>query len=754
MSSQAGLLELSVGSVLRLDGVEWTVAAIEAQYGRVLLGAGEDERWRSIRWLSHHRDCQSVPAETEQGVGPVRQPASMDDLTDYQREVVRLRVAHLLETETGFRGGDPLRPELGEPRPDYDPQNTTLGQRRRAKVAELRELGVDEAALLGLGRVSERTLKRMAAAWRESGPIGCADGRWLRAGGGHPSITEEVREAIFAVRTESLHRSKMSMQARCVQINQYVAEKFGPHVHVPCYWTLRAVWLEWFGPSGTRQRYVRSAAAVDASQAHVVVHRPGQVVALDTTILPVKVRDGVFGDPVSTHLTLALDLFTHSVVGFRLTLVSDTSVDVAMLLRDVMMPLPMREGWGPEMEWPYPGVPADIVASFAGYKVAALPFFAPETVTTDHGAVYKNHALVDAQRVLGCNILPARTLRPQDKAACERAFGALRSLLFEQLPGYTGVDVADRGVDPEVDAVLTMAEMEHVIATWLVRVWQSRRLGEHAPAWGPGEEHSPNTLFAAAMNQGGFALQIPKPELYYQLLPAHYVKIHGRRGVKIGGLWYGKSHPVLEPYRGKPSDRGGRHKGKWVIRSDRRDRRTVFFQDPADPSAWHVLRWNGLPPEGEIPAFSDKTAEELLREARVCGLSPQSDADLLPVLLKLLGGLVPVEQWPTQLGKKAKKERAREVAQSDQAESDRPGPVPAPRSGLDLAGADDRPREDGGGRVVPLRWPDRAGEVGDAVDVERRRRREQAVRQRPAPPERLGDRLRRTSFLLLPEEDQ
>ena len=59
-------------------------------------------------------------------------------------------------------------------------------------------------------------------------------------------------------------------------------------------------------------------------------------------------------------------------------------------------------------------------------------------------------------------------------------------------------------------------------------VWQNRALGEHAPAWGPGEEHSPNTLFAAAMNQGGFSLQIPRPELYYELLPAHYVKIHAR----------------------------------------------------------------------------------------------------------------------------------------------------------------------------------------------------------------------------------
>ena len=95
--------------------------------------------------------------------------------------------------------------------------------------------------------------------------------------------------------------------------------------------------------------------------------------------------------------------------------------------------------------------------------------------------------------MLGCNILPARTLRPQDKAAVERAFGALRSLLFEHLPGYTGVDVADRGADPEADAVLTMAQMEHLIAEWIVRIWQNRALGEHAPAWGPGEEHSPNT---------------------------------------------------------------------------------------------------------------------------------------------------------------------------------------------------------------------------------------------------------------------
>jgi hypothetical protein len=615
-----------------------------------------------------------------------------------------------------------------------------LGQRRRSKACELNALGGEEAALLGLGSVSERTLRRMAEEWKDRGPAGCIDGRWLRPRAGHPSITEEVREAIFAVRKETRGRSRTSLKDKHVLVAQYVAEKFGADVRVPGYWTLKEVWREWFGPGGTRPRYDRAADGIEAAKVPVTVSRPGQVVALDTTPLPVKVREHVFGEPVTAALTLAVDMFTHSAVAFRLTLVSDTAIDIAMLLRDIMMPLPMRDGWGPEMEWPYPGVPASVVAEFAGHRVAGLPFFAPETVTTDHGGPYKSRTAVAAQQALGCNILPARVLRPQDKAACERAFGALRSLLFEHLPGYTGIDVADRGADPEADATLTMEQMERLIAEWIIGVWQSRALGEHAPAWGPGEEHSPNTLFAAAMNQGGFALQVPRPELYYELLPVRHVKIHADRGVKIGGLWYGRADPVLKPHAGKPSGRGGKFKDLWVIRSDRRDRRQVFFPDPAEPGKWHALRWNGLPPGGEIPAFSDKTADELLRQARAAGLSPKSDADLLPVLLRLLGGVAPVSQWPSQLGKKEKKGRARERAQGDQAARDRHGPEPG--------GDSDE------GKVVPLRWPEQESMARDAIDAERRRRREQAVPQRPAPPGTLGDKLRATSLLALPGEDE
>ncbi|MFJ9692298.1 hypothetical protein [Kitasatospora sp. NPDC101183] len=255
---------------------------------------------------------------------------------------------------------------------------------------------------------------------RRSGAVGCADDRWLRESGGHPSVSEKVRAAILAVREETrLHRSKVDARTRETMIHRYVRETFpGQEIKVPSYDTLRRVRHEWFGPGRGRQRYERSASLPE-KDGHVLVTRPGQVVALDATILPVMVREGVFGDPVRVHLTPALDVYTHSICAFRLTLVSDASVDVAMVLRDVMLPLPMRADGDGEMEWPYPGLPAAVVAEFVGHRVAALPFFAPETVTTDHGSVYRNHHLVEVQEVIGCRVLPARVLRPQDVRGVE-----------------------------------------------------------------------------------------------------------------------------------------------------------------------------------------------------------------------------------------------------------------------------------------------------------------------------------------------
>ncbi|MER6719837.1 hypothetical protein [Streptomyces halstedii] len=76
-------------------------------------------------------------------------------------------------------------------------------------------------------------------------------------------------------------------------------------------------------------------------------------------------------------------------------------------------------------------------------------------------------------------------------------------MLFEHLLGFTGTDVADRGTDPERAASLPLTQVEHLVATWIVGIWQNHKWGAYDPSWAPGDDHSRNTLFAAAMHQGG-----------------------------------------------------------------------------------------------------------------------------------------------------------------------------------------------------------------------------------------------------------
>ncbi|MEU0344015.1 hypothetical protein ABZ092_35005 [Streptomyces bobili] len=213
--------------------------------------------------------------------------------------------------------------------------------------------------------------------------------------------------------------------------------------------------------------------------------------------------------------------------------------------------------------------------------------------------------------------------------------------------------------------------------------------------------------------------------------------------MKIRGLWY-DDPDVLGDYRGELSTRGGKHKGKWVIRRDPRDRRQVFFQDPVTHD-WHPLPWTGMPKAGQMPAFGDARASDLIKKADAAGLKPKSDAELLPVLLELTGSVVPVSKWPTQMKKSQRIEHARETHQAQAAQADRPSNPPAPAAKPASAPTG---QEETAAKV--LSWPGRAHQVQDAVAGERRR---EAVRPAPAPPPELGHSLRTRNVFVLPEDD-
>jgi hypothetical protein len=154
-------LDLSPGTRLVLDEAEWLVERHEPHFGRVaLVGDDGTRQWVSFRFLINHPACRVSSFTAAAGADRGRQPAVLEDLAPDKLKLARLRMAHLLEVATGFRGGDPMRPAEGEPKPCYDPKTTTLTQRRHAKVAELAALDREEARLLGLDKVGYRTLIR------------------------------------------------------------------------------------------------------------------------------------------------------------------------------------------------------------------------------------------------------------------------------------------------------------------------------------------------------------------------------------------------------------------------------------------------------------------------------------------------------------------------------------------------------------------------------------------------------------------
>ena len=153
---------------------------------------------------------------------------------------------------------------------------------------------------------------------------------------------------------------------------------------------------------------------------------------------------------MTAHLTLALDVFTHSAVAFRLTLVSDTvgRHRDAAARRDDAAADAGRLGTGDGMALPGSARPASSRSSpgtgSPGCRSSRRRPSPPTTGRSTRTTLSWTRSGCWAATSCRPGRCGRRTRRP-----VERAFGALRSLLFEHLPGYAGVDVADRGADPE-----------------------------------------------------------------------------------------------------------------------------------------------------------------------------------------------------------------------------------------------------------------------------------------------------------------
>jgi len=506
-----------------------------------------------------------------------------DGLPDNLRARANAILADLLEARTGYRSGRPEQAAPGEPRPAYDPATTSTTTRMGAKAAEL--------------GVATSTLYLRWSSYEAAGLVGLLDKRLLQPSRRFDDIDERVIATVRAVFDAQTDKSTITKEHYRLLVQARLDADHGKgSVACPPRSTFNKLFDELtrgrgaFGASKARRSI---AERPGTPYRRFQVTRPGEVVVLDSTPLDAFALDPVQCRWVPLELTLAQDLYSRSIVGWRFTPMTSQAVDIATLLMDVLSPKPMRPGWPEESAWRYHGVPETLLIqaglAASAKPLAGIPAVRPETLLYDRGKVFVSEAVRDACAHLGISIQLARPQKPTDKPHLERTFRTVRESFVALLPGYKGPDVHSRGRDVEADAFYTVEEIEALFARWVATYWQRRPHDQLRLPCVPHRTLSPNEMYDEGIARAGFVFIPPDPNLYYALLPTAWRQIH-HYGVDVGGLRY--DGDGLDSFRNTTSPYKGRHAGTWPLRHDPRDLSRVFFQDP-ETKAWSALGWVG-----------------------------------------------------------------------------------------------------------------------------------------------------------------
>ncbi|MFS0755128.1 Mu transposase C-terminal domain-containing protein [Noviherbaspirillum sp. 1P10PC] len=612
---------VQVGSKIRYDGEVHVVTGFAGAVMEMRDPRGRLNRRATVEVLTSESFGLLERIEGRDTNGPT----FIDNVPAATLNAAQVLAAHVMEAITGYKSGTRADAKIDEPLPGFDPETTTLTERIRAKAAEL--------------NMAFRTLWAKKSRYEQYGLYGLIDRRVTRLA--TSMVDERVKEAIRTV-IDSLENASNPTKMKIRRLVEKELKTAYPNeiIQLPSNTSFNRLLdsmpkgSELFGPAKRRRSI---ANRPDTPYSHFAATRPGEMLAIDSTPFDAFAMDPYSYEWVQIQLTIALDIFTRSVVAWRFTPVSTKGVDAALLLYDTVRPKAMQQDWPDSIAWSYCGVPESIVVEVGGDgkeesspRLAAVPFLHPESVIVDRGRVFLSEAFSRACNDLGINLFVARPYTPTDKAHVERVFRTIRERFVENLAGYKGPDVYSRGLDVEKEAYWFIDEIESEFALWVATFWQPRHHDGLSLPHVPDLNISPNNMYEEGIARAGFVYVIPDQRLFYDLLPTKWVSIQ-HYGVELRRLRY--DGDILNDFRGEKSPYLGEHAGKWPIRYDPRDRSTAFFYDPL-LDKWHELKWTGH--SGLLRPFNEKTISYAKAHILKNGGNPSNHAELEKALNELL----------------------------------------------------------------------------------------------------------------------
>ena len=307
-------------------------------------------------------------------------------------------------------------------------------------------------------------------------------------------------------------------------------------------------------------------------------------------------------------LTYCLDTATRYPLGYYLGFEPPSYLTAMECLHHAICPKPdVRQLYGAAHAWLAYGIPA--------------------TLVIDNGKEFIGHDLADACLLLGSVLQYTPVQTPQFKAAVERMFGSLNTMLFHTLPGTTFADPAERGNYQSTEqACIYLSAVDKLLNIFLVDIYAERfhrGLGAiPARCWETKTQHG----FAPALPPSAAELSI--------LLGRTTTRVVQHYGIEFAALRYNSADlaPLRAQLQGQPA------KVKY---------------HPADLSSLHVYD-----PAAEryirVPALDQEYTHELSlwkhRVIRQAVLAEQAQVDMVALgqAKRKLQQLVEDEMWPSR----------------------------------------------------------------------------------------------------------
>ncbi|WP_342752213.1 hypothetical protein [Mycolicibacterium hodleri] len=499
----------------------------------------------------------------------------------------------------------------GEPRHPFGPGFGWSESRRCLAMAELlsyqgqfdpdlqRRLRDGEIAS---ATVNSSTIRNWVRAWKTTGLSGLIDGRRARSSRSWDLIDERYRAVATEV-VDSLDgdRSTVSLQELDRRILVHLQHDGVHDLQMPQRITQEFLsTLKADKGATTRAQRSRKLQKVSGNK-HYPAIRPGQIVAIDATRADNLVYDALSGQPWSVEILTAIDVATRVVLALRVVPKSANGLEAGLLLYDVCRPFSLAVHGTSLSGWRWVGLPEQLdisdIAVQAGRRTVApdfstlqgehrVPSVAPDAIHCDHGSIFVSDHFYALLRDLGIDLLLSRGKKPTDNPHVERWHETIQRGL-QQIPGYKGRNVSERGRLVSEEPLLTAAQLQEHLRRFIAldyhRTWHTGLIlpGE------PTARLSPLEMWDVLVEVTG-RIDVPQqPDLIYQFLPIRWGTI-SHAGVEFADMTY--DSPMLDPYRTVPTGYFRAADRAAPFHVDPHDLSRIWFRDPhthrVEPIEW------------------------------------------------------------------------------------------------------------------------------------------------------------------------